>query len=176
MADGFSVDRAALRETAQGINDTISTLSGLGFDEAGETGRGFSDVALSGLQAGTQGVTAAFGNFCDRWTWGVRSLVQDGNQFASRLGIAAGVYDDTENYLVGVAKQVTDAAVGDPHMSDQQAASASWSQDAAEVTGASTPGGDTTFQQLPGIAEQQWKPVAEQAEHPSPSEAIIAGL
>ena len=42
MADGFTVDRAALLETAQGINDTIGALEGLGFDEEAEVGRGFS--------------------------------------------------------------------------------------------------------------------------------------
>ena len=141
MADGFSVDRAALSETAQGINNTIGALKGLGFDETAEVGRGFSGLALSGLQAGDAGLQQALGGFCDRWSWGVRTLVQDGNQFAARLGLSAGVYADTEKYLVGVAKNVTDALVGDPHMTDAQAAQASWSQDAAVVTGAQTPEG-----------------------------------
>lgn len=48
----------------------------------------------------------------------MRSLVQDGNQFASRLGITAGVYADTEDYLTGVAEDVPDALAGDPHLSD----------------------------------------------------------
>jgi hypothetical protein len=167
VADGFAVDRAALRASAQGINDTISELQGLGFAETGEVGRGFSQLALSGLQAGDGAVRQAFGDFCDRWSWGVRSLVQDANQFAARLGIAAGVYADTEEYLTGVAKDVTDAAVGDPHMTDQQAAQASWSRDAAEVTGAQTPGGPMTWQQAGGAVGQQWQGVAESAVHRS---------
>lgn len=52
MTDGFSVDRAALRETAQGIDNTIGALKGLGFDEEADAGRGFSGLELSGLQAG----------------------------------------------------------------------------------------------------------------------------
>jgi hypothetical protein len=163
VADGFTVDRSALRDTAQGINDTIETLQGLGFDEAGDAGRGFSGLALSGLQAGDAALTQAFGSFCDRWSWGVRTLVQDANQFSARLGIAAGVYSDTENFLVGVAKNVTDAIAGDPHMTDQQAAQASWSQDAAEVTGASTPGGSMTWQQAETDIGQQWSGVAKSA-------------
>ena len=104
MADGFSVDRAVLRETAQGIDHTIGALKGLGFDEEADVGRGFSGLALSGPQAGDAGVQEALGDFCNRWSWGVRSLVQDGNQFASRLGITAGVYAGTEDYLTDVAK------------------------------------------------------------------------
>jgi hypothetical protein len=128
MAGGFSVDRAALREAAQGINDTIAGLRGLGLDEEAETGRGFSALALSGEQAGHAGLQRAFGDFCGRWSWGVRSLVQDGSQFAARLGISAGIYADTESYLAGVAKDVIDAAAGDPHSSDAQAERGSWSQ------------------------------------------------
>jgi hypothetical protein len=163
MADGFSVDRAALNETAQGINNTIGALKGLGFDETAEVGRGFSGLSLSGLQAGDAGLQQTLGSFCDRWSWGVRSLVQDGNQFAARLGISAGVYADTENYLVGVAKNVTDALAGDPHMTDAQAAQASWSQDAAGITGAQTQGGDMTWAQAGSAAEQQWTAVEQSA-------------
>src|ERR1700677_2937243 len=99
MADGYAVARTALAEAAQGLNDVISDLSGLGIDETGEVGRGFSDLALSGLQVGDSDLASAFGDFCDRWSWGVRTLVQDGNQFAQRLGLSAGLYSDVENQL-----------------------------------------------------------------------------
>jgi hypothetical protein len=118
MADGFTVDRAALRATAQGISDTIGALGQLGFSEEAGVGRGFSGLALSGLQVGDAGLQGAFSGFCDRWSWGVRSLVQDGNEIAARLGLNAGVYADAEQYVVGTLKDVTDAAMGDPHVSD----------------------------------------------------------
>src|ERR1700761_6692019 len=159
MADGFSVDRAALNATAQGINDTIGALKGLGIDETGEEGRGFSGLNLTGLQAGQTDLASAFGDFCDRWSWGVRSLVQDGNQFAARLGLAAGVYYDTEQYLTGVAKNVTVALAGDPHLTDGQAAQASWTQDAAGITGAQTPDSQLTWSQVGSQASKQWTQV-----------------
>jgi len=164
MADGFAVDRAALAETAQGINDTINDLEPLGIEETAGVGRGFSGLALSALQAGDGDLASAFGNFCDRWSWGVRALVQDGNQFAQRLGLNAGIYSMVEQQLTGAAKNVVVAVAGDPHMSDQQAASASWSQDAAGVTGADTPGGQMTWGQAGQAAQQQWTAVAGQAE------------
>jgi hypothetical protein len=86
MADGFSVDRAALSETAQGINNTIGALKGLGLDETAELG-------------------------------------------------------------------------GDPHLTDGQAAQASWSQDAAAITGAQTPGSGTTWAEAGQQADQQWTQV-----------------
>lgn len=128
MASGFTVNRAALIETAQGINETIGALTGLGFDEEAEVGRGFSGLSLSGLQVGDAGLQSAFAGFCDRWSWGVRSLVQDGNQIAMRLGLTAGMYSDAELATVGTLKDLANAAVGDPHMSDAQAAGGSWSQ------------------------------------------------
>jgi len=163
MADGYAVDRAALAETAQGLNGVIGQLKGLGLSETGDVGRGFSELALSGLQAGNEDVASSFGNFCDRWSWGVRTLVQDGNQFAERLGLSAGLYNDVENEVAGAIKDLVVAGVGDPHMTDQQAASASWSQDAALVTGAQTPGGNMTPQQGLQAAKQQWEGVGQTA-------------
>jgi hypothetical protein len=112
MAGGLSVDRSALRDTAQGIDHTIGALKGLGFDEEAGVGRGFSGLALSGSQMGHAGVQQALSDFCNRWSWGMRSLVQDGNQFASRLGITAGVYADTEDNLTDVARAALDALAG----------------------------------------------------------------
>jgi len=164
MADGFAVDRAALAETAQGINAAINDLKPLGIEETAGVGRGFSGLALSGLQVGDGGLASAFGNFCDRWSWGVRALVQDGNQFAQRLGLSAGAYNMVEQQLTGAAKDALDAVAGDPHMTDQQAAAASWTQDAAAATGAQTPGGQMTWGQAGQAAGQQWTAVAGQAE------------
>jgi hypothetical protein len=172
MADGYAVDRAALAETAQGLNSVIGQLKGLGLSETGDVGRGFSELALSGLQAGNGDVAGAFGKFCDRWSWGVRTLVQDGNQFAKRLGLAAGLYNDVENQLTGAIKDLVVAGVGDPHMTDQQAASASWSQDAALVTGDQTPDGSMTPQQGLQAARQQWEGVGQTAMNTPGAKAI----
>jgi len=87
MADGFSVDMKALEETAQGINGVIGEL---GISEEAEVGRGFAGLSLNGLQAGCPPLQSALAGFFGRWQWGVRTLVQDGNQFAQQAGLAAG--------------------------------------------------------------------------------------
>ncbi len=157
MVDGFTVDRKALQETAQGINDTISELGILGFDEEADVGRGFGGLALSGLQVGYEGLQSSFGEFCSRWSWGIRTLVQDGNQIAQRLGLTAGAYNNAEQNVIASLKDVVVATAGDPHMSDAQAAAGSWSQDAAQVTGAQTPDGNMTPQQAEKVIAAQWK-------------------
>ncbi len=175
MADGFGVDRAALAETAQGINGVIDALKPLGIEETAGTGRGFSGLALSGLQAGDGKLAGAFGNFCGRWEWGVRALVQDGSQFAQRLGLAAGACSMVEEQLAGAAKNVLAAVAGDPHMTGQQAAAASWSQDAAGVTGQDTPGGAMTWGQAGQAARRQWSAVAGEAERKASDPASLLG-
>jgi hypothetical protein len=176
MADGFAVDRAALAETAKGLNSVIGALSGLGIDETGEMGRGFSELQMSGLEVGDADLASAFGDFCDRWSWGVRSLVQDGNQFAERLGLSAGLYNDVEQQITGAVKDVVVAVAGDPHMTDQQAASASWSQDAAMATGAHTQGGDMTWGQAGDAMKQQWEAVGKDAMNTAPVKSIKEAL
>lgn len=163
MADGFAVDRAALAETARGLNEVIAQLKGLGLSETGDVGRGFSGLALSGAQVGEPNLASAFSDFCDRWSWGVRTLVQDGNQFAHRLGLSAGLYNDVETQMVGTIKDLVVASVGDPHMTSQQAAAGSWSQDAALLTGSKTPEGDMTPQQGLDTAGKQWEGVGQSA-------------
>jgi hypothetical protein len=125
---GFEVDYRLLAEAAEGINGVISQLSDLGIAETGEEGRGFALLDMDAEGLGVPSLMSAFSGFTGRWSWGVRTLVQDGNQFAQRLGLAAGVYADTERYLSGVIKAAVNAAWGDPHLSGQQVEDESYGQ------------------------------------------------
>ncbi|MGH3621467.1 MAG: hypothetical protein ACRDQ5_06710, partial [Sciscionella sp.] len=117
---GYGVSPQTLQETAQGINDAIGELKSLGIAESGEIGRGFSGLSLRGMQVGHQGLEKAFGDFCERWSWGVRTLVQDGNEIAARLHLSAGEYHDAEQYASGTFKDLTNDIAGDPHKSNEQ--------------------------------------------------------
>lgn len=161
--DGYAVDRAALAETAKGFNDVIGQLTKLGFSEEAYAGRGFTHLEMSQQEMGEPGLTSAFKGFCDRWSWDVRTLVRDGNQFAQRLGLCAGLYNHIEDQITGACKDLTASVVGDPHMTSQQAESASWSQDAAMVTGAHTPEGDMTPGQGVDAVKKQWETVGQEA-------------
>jgi hypothetical protein len=80
------------------------------------------------MQVGHAGLQATFGEFCDRWSWGVRTLVQDGNVIARNLDLTAGVYYDAEQYASGTFKDLVSDGMGDPHLSDSQVEGMSWSQ------------------------------------------------
>lgn len=129
--DGYAVDPQTLQQAAKGIEEVIETLKPLGIGGSADEGRGFSGLELSGMQLGSAALKSALDGFCERWSWGVRSLVQDGNEVAKRLGLSAGAYYDQEQYLVGTLKDVANAAIGNPHASSGQVEKESWSQMAA---------------------------------------------
>lgn len=120
MAEGYSVDPEALKMAADGINNSINELKSLGIDESAEVGRGFSNVDLTGMELGNSDLHSSFAKFSERWAWGVRTLVQDGNELARRLGLSAGIYHDQEQYVVGVTKDVANAAAGNPDLTTDQ--------------------------------------------------------
>ncbi|MEV4558189.1 hypothetical protein AB0K51_14525 [Kitasatospora sp. NPDC049285] len=126
MTDSYAVDPAALKLAADGINQAITELKTLGIDESAEVGRGFSNVDLTALQVGHGGLHGAFSGFAERWAWGVRSLVQDGNEIAVRLGLSAGLYHDQEQYVSGTLKDVVNAAMGNPDLTQEQVEAQSW--------------------------------------------------
>ncbi|MGK4584396.1 hypothetical protein [Kitasatospora sp. HPMI-4] len=126
MAGGYQVDPEALKLTAAGINDAIAELKSIGMAEGAEVGRGFTELELTGMQLGNQDVKKAFDEFCERWSWGVRALVQAGNEIADKLHLSAGIYHDQEQYVSGVAKDVANAALGDPNLTREQVEGRSW--------------------------------------------------
>lgn len=162
MGDGYGVDPGALAETARGINDTIAELKTLGIDESAEVGRGFSDISLRGMQLGHQGLQESFDQFCERWSWGVRTLVQDGNQIAVRLGLSAGLYHDMEDYAVSALKDLVVDAGGNPHADDKQVEKQSWSQ-IAHDNAASPDFGAASWDKAGQQITAQWKAEARDA-------------
>ncbi|MGK5640279.1 hypothetical protein ACSNOK_18475 [Streptomyces sp. URMC 126] len=113
-------DREALGQIAQGLTAVLAELKELGMVGESAAGRGFSDIKLNGMQTGHDGLTGALKSFCERWEWGVRSLVHDGNEFARRVGLAAGSYYEQDQYIKGTLKVGVAAFGADPTLSDEQ--------------------------------------------------------
>ncbi|MCX4750428.1 hypothetical protein OG455_33800 [Kitasatospora sp. NBC_01287] len=126
--DGYTVLPSALDSAAKGINDAIAELKTLGFDGEATEGRGFGNMSMETWQFGHDKAHAAFSGFLDRWGWGVRTLVQDGNQISVRLGLSAGLYYQQEQYMQGVLKDAVNAGMGNPHLTDDQVEAQSWGQ------------------------------------------------
>ncbi|MBF6044377.1 hypothetical protein GO001_03960 [Streptomyces sp. NRRL B-1677] len=115
----LAADAAALGNIAKGINEAIGELKSLGTPGEAAVGRGFDELALSGVELGHEGLAGAFKTFCNRWDWGVRALVQDGSQFAERVGLAAGYYHEQDVYIRDSFKVGVNAAMGNPHLLEE---------------------------------------------------------
>ncbi|MFC8827902.1 hypothetical protein ACFT9I_21465 [Streptomyces sp. NPDC057137] len=124
--DGQDLKAQGLDLIAKGLTDALSELKELGMVGQAGMGRGFGEIELSGLELGDEGLTEEFKSFCERWEWGVRSLVQEGNGFAVRTGLSAGTYHETEQYVEGTFKVVTNAAIGNPYASEDEVTQQGW--------------------------------------------------
>jgi hypothetical protein len=149
---------------AKGLTEALGELKELGMVGTAGAGRGFGDIALSGLELGHEGLTGEFKSFCERWEWGVRSLINEGNGFAVRTGLAAGTYDETEQYVEGSFKIVTNAAIGNPYASEDEVTRQGWGDIA--TSGAFGGGRDTYGQGSRGTGAEPSQDVLQRVSRP----------
>ncbi|MFD3702362.1 hypothetical protein ACFWUP_04385 [Nocardia sp. NPDC058658] len=126
------VDPAVLQQAAKGIEGTIGGLSEMGIGETGNMGRGFALLTMSTLEAGKHTVQKTFEEFTERWSWGVRALVQAGNSIARTLGLAAGRYDEMETKSEDTLKTMWTHMAGNPHLSGEEITKRSWGETFAD--------------------------------------------
>lgn len=171
--NGYEVEPADLQLAASGINGVITELRDLGIVGTGDVGRGFSNMDLSGMDLGHAGLKSATDDFMSRWAWGVRSLVQDGNEIGLRLDLNAGAYALMEQYVDDSFKTMAVNAAGDPGMSGEEAAQMSWGDIGEHMTSSDySPDsfgdsfdrmGDTWGETWDGmqedVAQRPWRPV-----------------
>ncbi|WP_431675989.1 type VII secretion target [Kitasatospora sp. KL5] len=158
----FRVDPEALRLTAKGINDAIAELEGVGGASGAGVGRGFDGLELTHAQIGAPNCKAAFDEFCERWQWMVRGLVQTGNEIADKLDLSAGIYHEQEQYLSGTMKDVVTAAMGNPNLTQEQVEGRSWRQTLADNPASQIAGADYSAQSFEQAAQHSygtWKGV-----------------
>ncbi|MFD3324357.1 hypothetical protein [Streptomyces sp. NPDC058701] len=123
---GLEAPAQALAEIAAGIDLAHAELKDLGMIGQASAGRGFSGLALSGLELGDAGLTAEFKTFCDRWEWGVRALALRGNGFAQGVGLSAGSYAEQEQYVKDSFKIAVNSVNGNPHLTEDEVKQMSW--------------------------------------------------
>lgn len=123
----LEVSPAAVKNIQDGLRAAIGELRESGADAAGASlGAGFGDLSMTGMEAGHAGLATDFEDFCERWEWGVRALVQNASTLAQSLGIAAGTVWEEEQYLHGTFRVVANAAYGNPHASEDEIEKKSW--------------------------------------------------
>lgn len=126
--EGKDLQVEGLSLITEGINLALSELRELGMVGEASVGRGFADLALSGLELGHGGLTSALDTFCERWEWGVRALVLEGSRFADAVGLAAGTFHETEQYIDGAFKIAANSVIGNPHLSEDQVTQMTWGE------------------------------------------------
>lgn len=121
------LDKASVAKFTKGVGTTIDELGDLGGATGSVMGKGFSELSMTGMEAGHHGLSVDFEDFCERWEWGVRALVRDASQLANRLGLAAGTQWEHDQYIAGTLKVGANSLMGgNPHASEDEIAQQSW--------------------------------------------------
>ncbi|MFD8799285.1 hypothetical protein [Streptomyces atroolivaceus] len=123
----LAFDQASVAKFTKGVGATIDQLGELGGATGSVMGKGFSGLAMTGMEAGHHGLSVDFEDFCERWEWGVRALVSDASELASRLGLAAGTQWEHDQYVEGSLKVGVNAVMGgNPHASEEDITRQNW--------------------------------------------------
>ncbi|MBT2441580.1 hypothetical protein J7E93_15940 [Streptomyces sp. ISL-36] len=154
---GKDLATSGLNEIANGLTLALGELKELGMDSMAGEGRGFGEIALPGLALGHEGLTGTFSSFCERWEWGVRALIDEGNAFAVATGLSAGTYHETEQYLEGTFKIVTNAAIGNPYASEDEVTKQEWGDIATSGIFGGVDYSQESFDQARANSAQGWK-------------------
>ncbi|MGW5368897.1 hypothetical protein ACWER6_32265 [Streptomyces sp. NPDC004009] len=121
------LDKESVARFTQGLGTTIDQLGDLGGATGSVMGKGFSELAMTGMEAGHHGLSADFEDFCESWEWGVRALVRDAGEIANRLGLAAGTLWEEDQYVAGSLKVGANSLFGgNPHASEEEIAKQGW--------------------------------------------------
>ncbi|WP_412078168.1 hypothetical protein ACLF6K_29815 [Streptomyces xanthophaeus] len=150
----------ALKLIADGINKAHGELKDLGMIGEASTGRGFSDLSLSGMQLGHEGLASGFKTFCERWEWGVRGLMMRGNGFAHAVGLSAGAIGEQEQYVKDTFKIAVNGMNGNPHLTEDEVKAKDWDEirDQHQWDGADWSG--ESFSEAHAEVKQTWQDTA----------------
>ena len=127
--EDLKFDKESLALITKGLKSAVGELKEAGADSTGSLqGSGFDQMPMSKMEAGNGRVADIFEDFCERWEWGVRALVQDANALAERLHLAAGMTFSEDEYWAGTWKVGANSVVGNPHASEEDVAQMSYSE------------------------------------------------
>ncbi|MGW0336644.1 hypothetical protein ACWD0J_33175 [Streptomyces sp. NPDC003011] len=129
--DGANLDfdKASVAKFTQGVGAIIDQLGELGGATGSVMGKGFSELSMTGMEAGHHGLSVDFEDFCERWEWGVRALVRDASEIANRLGLAAGTQWEHDQYVEGAVKVGVNSVMGgNPHATEEEITQQDWGE------------------------------------------------
>ncbi|UUN27460.1 hypothetical protein [Streptomyces sp. FIT100] len=124
----LEVDPAAIRKITEGLRGAVAELREIGTAGGASMGAGFGELSMTGMESGHSGLAGDFEDFCERWEWGVRGLVQDAGVLAAQTGIAAGALWEEDQYLQGAFKVGANAVYGNPHANEGDIEKKAWGE------------------------------------------------
>ncbi|GAA2358799.1 hypothetical protein [Streptomyces cuspidosporus] len=124
----LKLDKEALQDITKGLRAAISELKDIGTATDAVMGAGFEELSLTSMEAGHNGLAKDFEDFCERWEWGVRGLIQDANKLAKKVGLAAGMQWEEDRYIEGTYKVVANSLTGNPHLSEEEVTQKDWGE------------------------------------------------
>ncbi|MGP3986024.1 hypothetical protein [Streptomyces sp. 3N207] len=127
--DGINWNEESLNLIEKGLKGAIDELKKSGSSATSSLqGAGFEELSLTGMEAGDGGVAGDFEDFCEKWEWGVRALVQNANGLAERLGLSAGMAHEEDRYAEGALKVGLNSVMvtGNPHATEEEIAKQGW--------------------------------------------------
>ncbi|MEW1793215.1 MULTISPECIES: hypothetical protein [Streptomyces] len=127
-AEDLKVGPDSVKRITEGLRAAVSELREVGNGTGALLGKGFSDLSMTGMEAGHHGLSVDFEDYCERWEWGVRALVQDANTIAAKLGLAAGLLWEEDQYIQGTFKVALNSAIGNPHATEDEVVDQSWGE------------------------------------------------
>ncbi|MGI5348332.1 hypothetical protein ACQEU8_09060 [Streptomyces sp. CA-250714] len=123
--DGVQWNKESLNLIEKGLKGAIDELKQSGSSATSSLqGAGFGELSLSGMEMGHPGLATDFEDFCEKWEWGVRALVQNANGLAERLGLSAGMAHEEDQYRAGTLKVALNSVsyTGNPHATEEEVA------------------------------------------------------
>ncbi|MFB6631038.1 hypothetical protein ACFCWY_14155 [Streptomyces sp. NPDC056362] len=124
--ENLRFDAESIQQITEGIRAATAELRDIGTGTGAVLGKGFSDLSMTGMEAGHHGLSVDFEDYCERWEWGVRAQIQDANTLAAALGLSAGLVWEEDQYLQGAFKVAVNSAVGNPHASEADIVKQGW--------------------------------------------------
>lgn len=125
-AGDLHIDPGNVQQITSGLRAVVAELKEVGTGTGAPLGKGLSDLSMTGMAVGYYGLSVDFEDFCERWEWGVRALVQDANTIAAALGLSAGVLWEEDQYIKGTLKVVVNSGVGNPNASEADVIKQGW--------------------------------------------------
>ncbi|MFI8852025.1 hypothetical protein ACIGW3_17825 [Streptomyces sp. NPDC053499] len=123
--DGVQWSKESLSLIEKGLGGAIDELKQSGSSATSSLqGAGVEGLSMSGMEMGHGGLAGDFEDFCEKWEWGVRALVQNANALAQKLGLSAGMAYEEDRYRAGTMKVALNSVLctGNPHASEEEVA------------------------------------------------------